>query len=107
MSKSYAIAEATHAWTAILDRLESDLSAAEALMTGEGADTPAPWEPPSTTPVLPESLIARVGDLLTRQVDMVRHLEEMRLRAHQQLRLLSLDATKGLNGGPHFIDQRT
>jgi hypothetical protein len=75
-------------------------------MSGDNSHTLALWDPPSAGPELPEELVPRASVLLSRQADVVRRLEDIRLGALRQLRLLNLDATKGLGGGPRFIDHR-
>ena len=58
------------AWTEVLDRLERDVEATEALVrSGDlaGPPEPAPWQPPQLDGPLPDGLLRRARDIHERQ----------------------------------------
>lgn len=66
------------AWTAALDRLEEDVTAAESLLAQEHRlrelPVPDPWRPPTGLGPLPLDLRPRADDVLARQLAVARRL---------------------------------
>ncbi len=58
------------AWTEVLDRLERDVEATEALVrtgTPTAPPVPAPWQPPELDGPLPDGLLERAREIHERQ----------------------------------------
>lgn len=93
-------------WSGILDRFEAALTEAEALVD-KGLECPlSEWAVPQSAPLLPETLVGRTLDLLSRQTAMVQRLEATGVLTRRHIQYLRLDAAKGIGGGPRFVDQR-
>ena len=100
-------AKAIAAWERTLDQLEFDLQGPLPLENAPSGESPEIWEPPNDLPPMPPEVVDRVRRLLDRQGELLLQLESSRRKVRRHLQYLEASATKGLSGGPLFIDTQS
>ena len=92
-------------WEAVLDRLESDLDAAEAQAGGDGASV-EPWAVPVGLGPVPEHLQERAVALEQRQLAVTPRVEEAKASAGRHLAAVRSIPTASASGRSLYLDVR-
>jgi len=99
--------DGTAAWSAALDRLESDTTRLESIGPGAAVPESEPWTPPEGLGPLPGELVARARELLVRQRSVVERLAAVLSGNRQQARVAdTVHAATGAVGRPAYLDVR-
>lgn len=101
------MSDGTAAWSAALDRLESDTTRLETTEPGAAVPESEPWTPPEDLGPLPVELAPRARDLLARQRFVVDRLTAALTGNRQQARIAdTVHAATGSVGRPAYLDVR-
>ncbi|PZM97414.1 MAG: hypothetical protein DIU79_02620 [Actinobacteria bacterium] len=97
------------AWVAVLDALERDVAAVEAMLSAphdiDERERVEPWQPPAGLGPLPSDLVPRAERLLARQTAVTRQLTRHMAANRQQSALVARLETGAVRGGPEYVDR--
>ena len=91
-------------WSDFLDTLDVEVNEAMTLADGDILSHHSVWFAPESLPPLPREAVTRVSQLIEMQRELLAQLKSNREQAHKLRRFTEVDATRGMQGGPYFID---